>query len=92
MADRIMTRHPEGKAGVNIEKAKYDLIKRAILAVLMHKGSATFTELSQTVEKMVRGSFEGKVPWYVVTVKLDLEARGKIRRIMKSGRQVLCIS
>lgn len=85
MTDRIMTRHPEGKAGVNIERDKYELIRQAILDVLA-EGPATFTGLSESVENRINGHFEGNIPWYVVTVKLDLEARGNVKRIKESGR------
>jgi len=31
MDDKIQTLHPEGKQGVNISRAKYDMIHHAIL-------------------------------------------------------------
>jgi hypothetical protein len=41
----------------------------------------TFMKLTRTVEKEIDGKFEGSVTWYVTTVKLDLEARGKVKRV-----------
>ncbi len=78
---RILTRHPRGKKGVNIEREKYDLIRSSTLQGLKLKGALTFTEMAELVEKKVAGRFEGSVLWYVEVVKLNLEARKIIERI-----------
>ena len=49
----------------------------------------TFMNLSRAVEKEVRGKFEGSVIWYVTTVKLDLEARGTVKRVLNSRPQLV---
>jgi hypothetical protein len=77
---RILTKHPEGKSGVNISKDKYDIIKNHILNILK-EDELTYTELTKKIEKQLANSFEGSISWYTVTVKLDLEARGLIERI-----------
>lgn len=90
MKDRILTRHPDpGKAGVNIQRDKYDAVKAAIVDVLAEKGPQTFTQLSAAAGKRLARGFEGSVSWYVVTVKLDLEARGMVRRVPGSRPQLL---
>ena len=78
---RILTRHPRGKNGVNIERGKYDLIRSSMLQGLKSKGALTFTEMAVLVENEVAGRFEGSVLWYVEVIKLDLEARKIIERI-----------
>ncbi len=89
MRDMIRTLHPEKKQGVNISKQKYDMIRKAILCVLESKKEITFMNLSRAVEREVNGNFEGSVTWYVTTVKLDMEARGEIRRVPKSRPQLV---
>ena len=89
MKDTIRTLHPEKKQGVNISREKYEIICEAILAALQGKKEMTFMNLSRAVEKQVNGNFEGSVTWYVTTVKLDLEARGKIKRIPHSRPQLV---
>ena len=84
---KILTKHPAGKQGVNILKRRYDLIRDTILAVLRDKGDLTFTQLAAESSKRLRGRFDGKVAWYVVTVKLDLEARKVIERVPKTRPQ-----
>ena len=89
MKDTIRTLHPEKKQGVKISKEKYEIIRKAILCVLEAQKEITFMNLSRAVEKEVNGNFEGSVTWYVTTVKLDLEARGQIKRVPKSRPQLV---
>lgn len=46
-------------------------------------------KLARAVEKEVRGTFEGSVTWYVTTVKLDMEARGEVKRVLNSRPQLV---
>jgi hypothetical protein len=89
MKDTIRTLHPEKKQGVKISKEKYEIIRKAILCVLQAEKEITFMKLSRAVEKEVNGNFEGSVTWYVTTVKLDLEARGQIKRVTNSRPQLV---
>jgi hypothetical protein len=89
MKDTIRTLHPEKKQGVKISKEKYEIIRKAILCVLQTQKEITFMNLSRAVEKEVNGSFDGSVMWYVTTVKLDLEARGQIKRVPNSRPQLV---
>jgi hypothetical protein len=89
MKDRIRTLHPEKKQGVSISREKYEIIRKAILSTLRAQKEITFMNLSRAVEKEVNGNFEGSVTWYVTTVKLDMEARGEIKRVPKSRPQLV---
>ena len=89
MKDTIRTLHPEKKQGVNISREKYEIIRKAILCVLERKKEITFMNLSRAVEKEVNGNFDGSVMWYVTTVKLDMEARGEIKRVTNSRPQLV---
>jgi hypothetical protein len=85
----IRTLHPEKKQGVNISREKYEIIRKAILSALHKQKEISFMNLSRAVERDVNGNFEGSVNWYVTTVKLDLEARGVIKRVPQSRPQLL---
>ena len=89
MKDTIRTLHPEKKQGVNISREKYDIIRKAILSALHKEKDISFMSLSRAVEKEVNGNFEGSVTWYVTTVKLDLEARGVVKRVPHSRPQLV---
>ena len=89
MKDVIRTLHPEKKQGVNISREKYEVIRNAILCILQQKKQMTFMNLSREVEKEVNGKFDGSVMWYVTTVKLDMEARGEVKRVPNSRPQLV---
>jgi len=89
MKDMVRTLHPEKKQGVNISKEKYEIIRKAIMVILRAQKEISFMNLSRAVEKEVNGKFEGSVLWYVTTVKLDLEARGTLKRVPNSRPQLV---
>jgi hypothetical protein len=77
--EKILTKHPLGKSGKNIDKQKYETLKKAILSALKQK-ELTHTELFTKLNKTLKGKFSGNISWYAETVKLDLEARKTIER------------
>ena len=91
--ERIVTRHPEGKQGVRIDKAKYDAMVEALLQVVPSEPPGVrFGELEELVAPLLPPSIytpEVSVAWYLTSIKLDLEARGALRRLPGSGPQRL---
>ena len=77
--EKILTQHPLGKSGKNIDKHKYETLKQAILSALQDR-ELTHTELFYQLNKRLKRKFSGNVSWYGETVKLDLEARKIIER------------
>ncbi len=77
--EKIFTKHPLGKTGKNISRAKYESLKTAILTALQDKG-LTHTELFKKLNEDLKGKFSDNISWYGETVKLDLEARNIIAR------------
>jgi len=76
---KILTKHPLGKTGRNIDREKYDTLKNAILSAL-RENELSHTELFSRLNKSLKGQFTGNISWYGETVKLDLEARKMIER------------
>jgi hypothetical protein len=89
MEERILTKHPEGKQGVRISRAKYDAVRQAIVAALRAHGEMTFEGLNAAVNRELDGKLQGSIPWYTTTVKLDLEARRIVKRVSGSSPQRL---
>jgi hypothetical protein len=90
--EKFMTLHPEeGKQGVNISRSKYEMIRQAILDAIRSQGTITFKGLVSIIDYNLRNRFEGSIPWYVTTVKLDLEARGEIELVPGAGEQKLVL-
>ena len=85
MEERILTLHPQGKKGVNILKTKYDQVAETLLDIVREHGEITYQDLNDIAVDRLTGTFDGKIPWYVVTVKLDLEARKVLERIPKTS-------
>ncbi|MEM6697834.1 MAG: hypothetical protein AAF806_21780 [Bacteroidota bacterium] len=83
--EKIMTLHPQGKTGVNILKRRYDFIKDFIVKTVEEHGEITYEKLNDLAVEELTESFDGKVAWYVVTVKLDLEARKILERVPKTS-------
>ncbi|MTI32336.1 DUF6958 family protein [Xanthovirga aplysinae] len=85
MEEKILTLHPDGKKGVNILRRRYEVIKDFILKVIEEQQEISFEDLTDLAVSKLKDSFDGKVIWYMVTVKLDLEARKVIERIPKTS-------
>ena len=83
--ERILTKHPAGKKGVNILKSKYDFISKNMLKIIKKHKEISWQDLAEIMEDSLSDKFDGKIVWYVVSVKLDLEARGIIERIPKTS-------
>ncbi len=83
--ERVRTLHPAGKQGVNIDRRKYETMRKALLRVIpRRKQGVAFTELSDLVRPHLDAAVfppQASVTWYVVTVKQDLEARGEIEQV-----------
>ncbi len=81
MADKVLIQHPQGKHGVSISKARYELVRATILDLLHDYGEISLTELLMRCEQILVGQLEGAISWYTTRVKLDLESRGEIERV-----------
>ena len=90
--EKILTLHPQGKKGVNISKAKYDQMMEFILTSIKEKEVITFSDLGDLAVEKLEGKFDGSIMWYFTSVKLDLEARGIIKRIPKTSPHQLTLA
>lgn len=77
--------YARGTGGTRIDAAKYEAVKHAILkSVPRSARGIEFMELINAVTDHLPGGKipgGGSIPWYITTVKPDLEARGLIERI-----------
>ena len=90
MAEKFQTLHPDpNKQGTNIDQDKYEQVRDAILEAVQAAGEISFQDLVDTVTAKLESTFDGSVPWYVTTVKLDLEARHQLERAPNHTPQML---
>jgi len=77
----ILTINPDPtKRGECIEKTTYEIVRESILDNLSEYGPMTLTQLGCLVEEQLRYDFDGSILQYYTAVKVDMVARGEIRR------------
>ena len=83
--ERVEALHPDPKKkGTRISKEMYEAVREAILdSVPGEEPGLRFMDLSREVEQRAPERLFGNasVGWYTTTMKLDLEARGLIKRV-----------
>lgn len=83
--------HPRTGTERKLEASVYDSVKAAILQSLKGSKGKTFTELTDDVVKIIRKKlpgFKGSVPWYTISVRLDLETRGMVETFTEKGKKL----
>ena len=86
---KILTLNLDGKKGVNILKSRYDMMKISIINALKVHKELTLSELNSIVEEDLKEKFDGKIGWYLMAIKLDLEVREIIARVPNKSPQTL---
>lgn len=89
--DKIIVTHPVTGTVRAFDKAIYDPVKAAILQSLRGSRGKTFTELSADVVKIIRQQLPGfkrSIPWYTISIRLDLETRGIVETFTEKGKKL----
>ncbi len=84
----VITTHPESGIERKMDAAIYEPVKAAILKSLKGCKGKTFTALTDDVVKIIRKQlpdFKKSIPWYTISVRLDLETRGIVETIVEKG-------
>jgi hypothetical protein len=88
---RTVVTHPRTGTERKFDSAIYEPVKAAILQSLKGSKGKTFTELTDDVVKIMKKklpSFKGSVPWYTISVRLDLETRGIVETFTEKGKKL----
>lgn len=83
--------NPTTGRGINIDKEVYDLFSKPIYHSLKKEKALTFTGIVEAIEDCLEQQnikFKKSIPWYAVTVKNDLEARGVIETYTEKGKKL----
>lgn len=94
--EKSITTHPRSKREMKIDSSVYQPIKAAILQSLKRSKGKTFTELSKDVEKIILKKWpdpiaigiKKSIPWYTITIRLDLETKGVVESIVEKGKKL----
>ena len=90
-AKKIVTTHPRTQRQIKIDAAIYGSFKAAIIQSLKGSKGKTFTELTDDVVKIIRKkmpAFKGAIPWYTISIRLDMETRGIIETFVEKGKKL----
>jgi hypothetical protein len=87
----VVVTHPVTGTQRRFDQSIYDPVKQAILQSLRNSKGKTFTELTDDVVKIIRKKmpgFKGSIPWYTISIRLDLETRGVVETFTEKGKKL----
>lgn len=87
---KIIVTHPVTGTERKFDAAIYEPVKTAILQSLKGSDGKSFTELADDVVKILRKKMPGfnkSIPWYTISIRLDLEARGIVETFIEKGKK-----
>ncbi|HET9429887.1 MAG TPA: hypothetical protein VFO70_01865 [Chitinophagaceae bacterium] len=90
-AQKIIVTHPRTGTERKFDAAIYESVRSAILQSLKGSPGKSFTELTDDVVKIIRKKmpkFKGSIPWYTISIRLDLETRGIVETFVEKGRKL----
>jgi hypothetical protein len=88
---KITVTHPRTGHEFEIDTIIYNPFKAAILESLKNSKGKTFTELTDDVAKTIRKKIPGfkkSIPWYTISILLDLETRGIVETFTQKGKKL----
>lgn len=91
VSEKVILTHPRTGSELAIDKSIYDPIKSAIIQSLKGSKGKTFTGLTDDVLKIIRKKkpeFKGSIPWYTISIRLDLETRGMVETFTEKGKKL----
>ena len=91
VTEKITVTHPATRTERKFDAAIYEPIKAAILQSLKGSTGKPFSELSKDVETIIRKQqpgFPKSIPWYTISIRLDLEARGIVETFVEKGKKL----
>lgn len=88
---KIIVTHPVTGTERKFDAAIYEPVKAAILESLKGSKGKTFTELSDDVARIIKKKmpgFKSSIPWYTISIRLDLETRGIVETFSEKGKKL----
>ena len=91
VSKKIIVTHPVTGTKRKFDASIYEPIKAAILQSLKGSKGKTFTGLTDDVVKIIRKKlpgFKGSIPWYTISIRLDLETRSIVETFTERGKKM----
>lgn len=87
---KITTTHPRTGSQLNIAGEIYEPFKAAIIHSLKGSKGKTFTTLTEDVSRIIKKKMPGfkkSIPWYTISIRLDLETKGIVETFTEKGKK-----
>ena len=91
ISKKISVTHPVTGTIRKFDADIYEPVRAAILQSLKGSKGKTFTELTDDVIRTIRKKFPGftrSIPWYTISIRLDLESRGIVETFAEKGKKL----
>ena len=91
IAKKVIVTHPRTGTERKMDESVYVPFKSAIIESLKKSKGKTFTQITDDVITKIRTKipgFKGSVPWYTISVLLDLETRGIVETFAEKGKKL----
>lgn len=88
---KTTTTHPRTGSQFKIDDEIYQPFKAAIIQSLKGSRGKTFSDLTYDVVKIIRKKMPGfkkSIPWYTISIRLDLETRGIVETFTEKGKKL----
>ena len=88
---KTIVTHPVTGTERKFDSNVYDPFKAAIIESLKGSKGKTFSELTDDVVRIIRKKmpgFKGSIPWYTISIRLDLETRGIVETFTEKGKKL----
>jgi len=88
---KTLVTHPRTGIERKFDSTIYEPFKAAIVQSLKGSKGKTFTELTDDVVKIIRKKlpdFKRSIPWYTISVRLDLETKGIVETFDEKGKKL----
>jgi hypothetical protein len=88
---KIIVTHPRTGTERNFDATIYTAFKAAIIKSLQKGNGKTFTQLTDNVIKIIQQKmprFKGSIPWYTISILLDLQSRGIVETFIEKGKKL----
>ena len=89
---KITVTHPVTGTERKFDATIYEPFKAAILQSLKGSKGKTFSELTDDVVKIIHKKipdFKKSIPWYTISIRLDLESRRMVETIIEKGKKII---
>lgn len=88
---KVTITHPGTGRQYDIDETIYTPFKAAITQSLKGSKGKSFSDLTDDVVKTIRKKmpgFKGSIPWYTISILLDLQTRGMTETFVEKGRKL----